>query len=1152
MQSRAEHTPQVGTGMTPEGRNRYIRNAVFYYFCGGVGWIFGSDYLLSLLLNSEQLLRLSVLKGLGYIVLTASLLFYVLHAVPDRARVEQRVGPEETYFRPDMLHQWPSWLGYLIALLSPWVILQLRLSIPYDTASPPMTLLFLTPIILSALLGGMGPGVIATLHSVLLYNYYTIAPLYELKVGDPPVFFRWMLLLINGMLLSLLSAALRRLLLDAYQRQKTLEEALARAQALRESLPDLVWQKDLNLRYVTVNRHFAENVGKTSGMLAGKRAAELLPPEQAQQEEADERQMLAQREPIEREEVWSRDGHARWMRVMRAPILDAHGQCLGVVGIARDITSFREQTLERARAEVRLRESEAHLRLAQGVAHLGSWVYDAEKQLNLCSEEASRLWGLNGRTSMSNMEWLALVHPDDRPMIVQAWTEAARTGILDIEYRVVYSDGSHCWLHGVADCTINEQGKLVKAIGTVQDIDALKRSELALQRSRMALSRTQEMAEVGGWEADIGSEICHHSPEASCINGMGPGPVPFSEYFAKVHPDDLPRMLFNWDEAVRACRLYELEYRFFVAGQEKWLRDRAEFILNEHGIAIRAIGMTQNITPLRQAQLALERHGEQLEQQVHARTQELEIARQQAERLAQVKSEFLANMSHEIRTPLNGVLGLAQLGHRRAQDELTRSYFARILGSGTLLMGILNDILDYSRLEAGKVHIESVKLSLPDVLEQVLNLMQERAAERGIRLNSCQAPELPQLWQGDPLRLAQILLNLLSNAIKFTEQGQVALHLEHAQGLRLVVEDTGIGMSATQVERLFQPFEQADSSTTRRFGGSGLGLAITHRLVQHMNGTISVSSRPGEGSRFEVWLPWNPLPVQPSDELRQERLPRHTAQHRLQGVSVLVAEDNEVNRLIMAEILSLEGATFRCVEDGEALLHLIEKEGEAHFDMVLMDLHMPRMDGFDAKLQLSFIAPELPVIGVSADVTVEERARCLAAGMLDHVPKPVDIEVLVNSIQQHRRLPKSSVSSTLRESLMPAERTPLLLPSTPSSIPWEVVTRRLPGGPLLLQRLIQAAQKSVPANLEALKLAYQRYDWAAVAFSAHALKGTAGIFRDEHFLEACRRLELAARGSLAVDPTLVERVEQTGEAFLQALALMHTSRPDAQEHASSA
>lgn len=1137
--------------MTAESRNHYIRKAVVYYFCGGVGWIFGSDYLLSLVASPQQLLELHLLKGLGYIVLTASLLFYTLHAVPDSAQTKHAATPEPGYFRPDMLYQWPHWLGYTIALLSPWVVLQLRLSIPFESGSPPMTLLFLTPIILSALLGGMGPGVLATLCSVLLYNYYTLPPLHQLKVGAPPVFFRWMMLLINGMMLSLLSATLRRLLLDAYQRQKTLEEALARAQALRESLPDLVWQKDLNLCYVTVNRHFAENVGKTSSMLAGTRATELLPLEQAQQEEADEQQILAQREPIEREEIWNHDGQARWMRVMRAPILDAHGQCLGVVGIARDITSFREQTHERTRAEARLRESEAHLKRAQGVAHLGSWVYDAEKQLNVCSEEASRLWGLNGRTTMSSMEWLALIHPEDRPRIYQAWKEAAHTGILDIEYRVVYADGSHRWLHGMAECVMGQQGQLLRATGTVQDIDALKRSELALQNSRMALSRTQEMAEVGGWEADIVAQVCHHSPEAHRINGMGPGPAPFSEYFAKVHPDDLPGMLLKWEDAVRNRQLYEQEYRFFAAGQEKWLRDRAEFILNEQGIAIRAIGMTQNITPLRQAQLALERHGEQLEQQVHARTQELEIARQQAEHLAQVKSEFLANMSHEIRTPLNGVLGLAQLGHRRSQDELTRSYFARILGSGTLLMGILNDILDYSRLEAGKVHIESVKLSLPEVLEQVLNLMQERAAERGIRLRSHQGPELPPLWQGDPLRLAQILLNLLSNAIKFTEQGEVVLHLVYAQGLRLVVEDTGIGMSATQVERLFQPFEQADSSTTRRFGGSGLGLAITHRLVQHMNGKISVSSRPGEGSRFEVWLPWIPLSMQPSDELPQNRMPHASTQPRLRGVSVLVAEDNEVNRLIMAEILSLEGATFRCVEDGEALVNLIEQEGEAQFDMVLMDLHMPRMDGFDAKLQLSFMAPELPVIGVSADVTVEERARCLAAGMLDHIPKPVDIEVLVSSIEQHRRIRTSGNASVLLESRVPTERSPLLLPSAPSTIPWDVVTRRLPGGPLLLQRLIQAAQQSVPANLEALKLAYQRYDWPAVAFSAHALKGTAGIFRDEHFLEACRRLELAARSSLAVEPTLVERVEQTGEAFLQALALLHTSRPEAQAHASS-
>ena len=262
---------------------------------------------------------------------------------------------------------------------------------------------------------------------------------------------------------------------------------------------------------------------------------------------------------------------------------------------------------------------------------------------------------------------------------------------------------------------------------------------------------------------------------------------------------------------------------------------------------------------LRQAFESRDRLNAELEQRVAARTAELVAAKEEAERLARVKSEFLANMSHEIRTPMNGVLGMAHIGKRRAAgDPKLEDAFDKILGSGKLLLGIINDILDFSKLEAGLMKIEAVDIDLARVIDEVVGLVEKSATDKGIALAVSLAPGMPGRCRSDPVRLQQILLNLLSNAVKFTPAGKVELAVARAgERLLLRVSDTGIGMTAEQIDRIFNPFEQADGSITRHYGGTGLGLTITRRIVTMMGGEIDVRSTPGEGSVFEVRLPCN-------------------------------------------------------------------------------------------------------------------------------------------------------------------------------------------------------------------------------------------------------------------------------------------------------
>ncbi len=388
-----------------------------------------------------------------------------------------------------------------------------------------------------------------------------------------------------------------------------------------------------------------------------------------------------------------------------------------------------------------------------------------------------------------------------------------------------------------------------------------------------------------------------------------------------------------------------------------------------------------------------------------------ERARREAEDLARAKSEFLANMSHEIRTPLNGVLGLAQVGFRGNEGRKAQHTFGRILESGRLLLGVVNDILDFSKIEAGRMEVERVPVNLHGLLRQALALHGERASAKGIALTLEKAPHFPTACLGDPLRLAQVLGNLLSNAVKFTESGQVILRaaLEPEDGRETLVfrvTDTGIGMDPNQIGRLFTPFEQADGSTTRRFGGTGLGLAISRSMAQLMGGEIRVHSQIGQGSRFELRLPFQAPAAgeMAAGKMATGKNAAHPKGTSLAGLTLLAAEDNDVNRLVLEEMLATEGARLDLVENGRLAVERVLAVGPDYYDLILMDVQMPEMDGMEATRRIRELAPRLPIIGQTAHALPEERERCLEAGMVDHVAKPLEQDELIAAILRHAKI----------------------------------------------------------------------------------------------------------------------------------------------------
>jgi signal transduction histidine kinase/DNA-binding response OmpR family regulator len=507
--------------------------------------------------------------------------------------------------------------------------------------------------------------------------------------------------------------------------------------------------------------------------------------------------------------------------------------------------------------------------------------------------------------------------------------------------------------------------------------------------------------------------------------------------------------------------------------------------------------------------------------QRHMLEEARELNRQEAERLARVKSEFLANMSHEIRTPLNGILGMAQVGYRESEGRgKSLQAFSRIIESGKLLLRIINDILDFSKIEAGKLGLESVPVELHRVLHHACEVVDGRARAKGISLSSRLASDLPETCLGDPLRLEQVLLNLLSNAVKFTERGGVVVEASLDGGsLVFAVSDTGIGMAEAQLARLFTPFEQADGSTTRRFGGTGLGLAIVKRLVDLMDGTISVDSEPGQGSRFEVRMPYVAAARPRAAPQRPGVLPAIPAGGpRLAGLRLLVAEDAEINQLVLQELLTAEGAEVVTVGDGRQALERVADQGLAAFDLVLMDIQMPVMDGYEATRRLRELAPSLPVIGQTAHALAEERMRCLESGMVDHVAKPIDVEDLVVVVLRH------APTGERRQAPNPAvAQTPAL--AGVATVDWSGLEARFSGRPGFGAKLAATLMESQGDTPGKLRKAIDACDVEAIAFLAHKLRGMAGNLSLPGLQHLAGEAESAAR-------------QRSSDAALKAQALL--------------
>ena len=689
----------------------------------------------------------------------------------------------------------------------------------------------------------------------------------------------------------------------------------------------------------------------------------------------------AYRTASQSDEVQLPDG--RWLRRIHTRTSDG-----GLVAIAIDATARHNQIAALDAANTELRDAEARLRGIMEAAGIGTWELDlATETLRVGGNWAKMLGRQAGDfTVLRLQEFRELVHPDDADPLPDPHRDSPERGdgFSEMEFRMRHEAGHWVWILSRSRVTRRAaDGSPLVMAGVHLDVSERKRLEEQLRAGRAYLFDVMDTSIAALAVLNEAGEITYANLEAERILGLS--------------GSDLRGRRFNaaeWRlETVAGGNLDEAALPFRQALEHGGIVRNIRFALHWQDGTRRVL--SANAVPLVTAEA--ERHvvvsfsdiTEEL-----AATARLEEARARAEEVSKAKSIFLANMSHEIRTPLNGVLGMAEVLDGIVSAPEQKQMVATIRRSGETLLTVLNSILDMSKIEAGKMELEEVPFLLSDLLSQVEALHRIKAEEKGLELQvmTSAGADIPRM--GDPHRLIQILNNLLSNAIKFTEKGRVRLTLSCRSGRPVTIDvtDTGVGMTEAQLSRVFESFEQADGSTTRRFGGTGLGLSIVRQLVLLMGGMITMNSQEGQGTDVRIVIPL----------AEAARLERSTAEPDpaadlsiLEGRKILIADDNFTNRLVLTEMLAGTGVALTLTENGvEAVREWeIAATSGAAFDVLLLDITMPVLDGMAALSSIRTRESELkmrpvPAIAVTANAMPNQVADYIVGGYDTHLAKP--------------------------------------------------------------------------------------------------------------------------------------------------------------------
>jgi two-component system, sensor histidine kinase and response regulator len=666
-------------------------------------------------------------------------------------------------------------------------------------------------------------------------------------------------------------------------------------------------------------------------------------------------------------------GEVRWLAGRGQVLLGGEGYDSRAIGTITDVT-------ERKELEDRLHYATESLNIAQTAAGVATFDFDFRRNSRICSDNFRELLGIPPDTSLDDLNRaLTRVHPDDFAHVRSAPLETTPAEpYYRCEYRVLLDEGGERWIGEKAKVTRSPSGEVERLTGAIVDISDLKHTKAALGSVEIRLERALRGTQDGLWEIDLLTNVSWYGLRFGELLGFSIEELGSSheQFVALIHPEDRERFAAGIDNHLEHRTPYDLEFRVrHKSGHYEWMRARGQAERAADGTPLRLAGAMQLITDRKLAeQTSLE-------------------AKLTAEAANRAKSSFLANLSHEIRTPMNGVIGMSQILAETPLDNTQREYLDIIRGSAKALLSLINGVLDLSKIEADRLELESLEFDLIHMLYETVAATALQTAAKGIELIVSIEPDVPVMIRADPGRLRQVVLNLLGNAVKFTHEGHINVHIatqvdgDGRASLTIEVTDTGIGIPADRLDRLFKSFSQVDSSTTRHYGGTGLGLSIVKRLAELMGGEVGVRSELGRGSTFWVKVQVEVAKQQP------DRTPIG------KGRRVLIVDDIPAARDSLA--LKLKLYSYDTVSAGsvDEALQLLAKDDS--FNMVLADELMPMRGGLDLltvlrddtrRARVPFIL--LSLFGTEHETTEHEH-RPDAIGL-----KPIRAAHLANLIDQ--------------------------------------------------------------------------------------------------------------------------------------------------------
>ncbi len=814
-----------------------------------------------------------------------------------------------------------------------------------------------------------------------------------------------------------------------------------------------------------------------------------------------------------------------------APVFDQNGQIVETVGVAVDITEQKLAEAQLSEISKRIIREEAEQKFRETFEHAGIGLAHAQLDgtLSLVNDELCAMLGYE-KNDLIHTNYYELLGPSDvRTSEVQKQALAnGEVSKIVRERHLVKKDGSHFWALVTVSIVRNEQNEVKYYILAHKDITKRKAIEAALKESEKSFRCLVEAIPQIVWTATPEGVVDFYNQRWYDYTGLNPEESKGGGWDSVIHPDDLQECLDSWSKAVETGESYEAEYRFLNGKNRtyRWQLGRALPLHDENGNIIKWFGTCTDIDDQKRTQEQLRLSLRQIKRSSEEKTRLLTNERVAIEG-SRLKSEFLANMTHEIRTPLNGVIAMARmlLGMQLSKDQ--KECADIIVRSADDLLAIVNDILDLTKIEAGKMSIETVNFDLVELINSVVNIMSVSARNKGITLSCTFSRECPRFVLGDPSRIRQVLNNLIQNAVKFTSSGsiQVKVRTTHlgdcTESLTFEVIDTGIGIEPSALGRIWNSFEQADASVTRKYGGTGLGLSICKRIVELIGGKVSVESQAGVGSKF-----WFEIPLKKGHEIDRARvktLPREliVPSHKSKSSTrILVAEDHSTNQKVIRKLIEKMGYSVDVVANGKEAVTAVCQES---YDVVLMDCHMPEMDGFTATKTIrqssNTRVSSVPIIALTADVLRGTKSRCLEAGMSHFLTKPIDSKLLA-----------STLDDLLTTTSQPISAPPVIDPEAIEKLR----SLETQGTLSFIGELISDFLKKTPAQIRKIEMAIRKLDHKSIEEEAHSLKSASAMIGAIRLSEACRELETIAieQGPLS-EQHLTESAKSLKKTYLE-------------------